>query len=101
MSVLVCRKGWSARAAEPIRQGSFVCQYAGELLTSAQTAARLAEYDAQAADCPGHALMVSASIILLVHVIAQVYRRRLSDLPYMCKGVFLIGVSPGSPLRIV
>ncbi|CAL5227750.1 g10768 [Coccomyxa viridis] len=52
------RKGWSARAAEPIKQGSFVCQYAGELLTSAVAAARLAEYDAQAADSPGHALMV-------------------------------------------
>ncbi len=64
MSVCGARKGWSARAAEPIKQGSFVCQYAGELLTSAVAAARLAEYDAQAADSPGHALMVSVSITI-------------------------------------
>lgn len=55
-----CRKGWAARAADPISKGSFVCQYAGELLTSSEAAARLAEYDARPAYQAGHALMVIA-----------------------------------------
>ena len=50
-------QGWAGFAAQPIRAGSFVCQYAGELLTSAAATARLAEYD-QRAPGPGHALLV-------------------------------------------
>ena len=56
-----CRKGWSATAAECIKQGSFVCLYAGELLTSAEAAARLTAYDARPAHEAGHALMVGVS----------------------------------------
>ena len=51
-------QGWSAFAAEPIAAGRFVCQYAGELLSSAETRQRLSEYDTKA-DGPGHALLVS------------------------------------------
>ena len=50
-------KGWSAFAGEEIEAGQFVCQYAGELLGSAEAALRLKQYD-EKADRPGHALLV-------------------------------------------
>ena len=50
-------KGWSAFAGENIEGGQFVCQYAGELLGSAETELRLKKYD-EKADGPGHALLV-------------------------------------------
>ncbi|KAK9838740.1 hypothetical protein WJX74_002391 [Apatococcus lobatus] len=49
-------KGWSAKACVLIQRGQFVAQYAGELITSAEAATRLAEIDA----APGptcHALL--------------------------------------------
>ncbi|EIE24024.1 SET domain-containing protein, partial [Coccomyxa subellipsoidea C-169] len=52
------RKGWSAVAARLIAQGTFVCQYAGELISTAEAKQRLAFYDSQKAPCTGHALLV-------------------------------------------
>lgn len=52
------RKGWTAAAAEDIAQGKFVCQYAGELITIAESERRLAIYDRLDAPCTGHALLV-------------------------------------------
>jgi len=54
-------KGWSALAGARIAAGAFLCLYAGELLSSAEAAARLAAYDRAAAERPGdpgHALLV-------------------------------------------
>ena len=33
-------RGWGLRAVEPLRRGQFVCEYAGELVSSAEAAAR-------------------------------------------------------------
>ena len=56
----VARKGWSAVAAQPIAQGKFVCQYVGELISTAEAKRRLAVYDRQKAPRTGHALLVRA-----------------------------------------
>ncbi|KAJ3696129.1 hypothetical protein LUZ60_001506 [Juncus effusus] len=39
------RKGWALRAAELIQQGQFVCEYAGEYLTTEETRKRQKTYD--------------------------------------------------------
>ncbi|GAQ77873.1 Putative histone H3 (Lys9) methyltransferase [Klebsormidium nitens] len=39
------QKGWCLHAAEDIRRGAFVCQYAGELLTNAEANRRHLIYD--------------------------------------------------------
>ncbi|KAJ4763748.1 Histone-lysine N-methyltransferase SUVR3 [Rhynchospora pubera] len=39
------RKGWSLHAAEAIRRGDFVCEYAGEYLTTEEAQIRLKTYD--------------------------------------------------------
>lgn len=77
-------QGWSAFAAEPIAAESFVCQYAGELLSSAETRQRLSEYDAKA-DGPGHALLVDptpclpSQIPLLLPIIMHTRRSGHAD----------------------
>lgn len=38
-------KGWALRAAQHIARGSFVCEYAGELVTTAEAQIRQASYD--------------------------------------------------------
>jgi len=38
-------KGWACRAAKPIRRGSFVVEYVGELVGAAEAARRLEDYD--------------------------------------------------------
>jgi hypothetical protein len=58
----VARKGWSAVAAQPIAQGKFLCQYAGELISTAEAKRRLAVYDNLKAPCTGHALLVSSTL---------------------------------------
>eukprot|EP00775_Hariotina_reticulata_P006932 gene6932-7150_t len=50
-------KGWCVMAMQPISQGTFVCEYAGEYLTYKAAQQRLAQYDQQT-DSPGHALLV-------------------------------------------
>lgn len=50
-------QGWSAFAAECIAADQFVCQYAGELLSSTEVLSRLEDYDSRT-DGPGHALLV-------------------------------------------
>lgn len=50
-------QGWSAFAGEDIEARQFVCQYAGELLGTAEAALRLKQYD-EKADGAGHALLV-------------------------------------------
>lgn len=53
------RKGWTAISAQHIPAGAFVCQYAGELITTADARQRLASYDLRgAAATTGHALLV-------------------------------------------
>lgn len=39
------RKGWGLRAGEIIRSGQFVCEYAGELLTTKEARRRQQRYD--------------------------------------------------------
>ena len=61
-----CMQGWGARTCVLIQRGQFVAQYAGELITSAEAARRLAEIDA----APGptcHALLVSFIFIALLN----------------------------------
>ena len=38
-------KGWACRTLQPIRQGTFVTEYAGELLEADEAERRLADYD--------------------------------------------------------
>jgi hypothetical protein len=45
-------------ALQPIPQGTFVCEYAGEYVTYKVAQQRLAQYDQQTGS-PGHALLVS------------------------------------------
>ena len=52
------RKGWCAFAAKAIERGAFVCQYAGEVISTPAARQRLAEYDSQAPSFQGHALLV-------------------------------------------
>ncbi|KAF9595710.1 hypothetical protein IFM89_003452, partial [Coptis chinensis] len=54
------RKGWGLHAGEFIRQGEFVCEYAGELLTTAEARCRQQKYDELAASgkCPSALLVV-------------------------------------------
>jgi len=60
------RKGWTAVAAQHIPAGAFVCQYAGELITTAQARQRLASYDLRgAAATTGHALLVRQLLEIL------------------------------------
>ncbi len=62
-------KGWSALAGARVAAGAFLCLYAGELLSSAEAAARLAAYDRAAAERPGdpgHALLVRVAGIGVV-----------------------------------
>lgn len=50
-------QGWSAYAGEDIRAGQCVCQYAGELVSSAEAKIRLQKYDVRE-HTVGHALLV-------------------------------------------
>jgi len=47
-------------ADAPLPVGTFVCEYAGELLRTPEADVRLKEYDAVPHDAPGHALLVGA-----------------------------------------
>ncbi|XP_024402689.1 histone-lysine N-methyltransferase SUVR3 isoform X4 [Physcomitrium patens] len=49
--------GWGLHAAQHISKGSFVCEYAGELLTTVQSRERQSLYDAGNTSC-GSALLV-------------------------------------------
>jgi histone-lysine N-methyltransferase SUV39H len=49
-------KGWGVLAEQPILAGTFVCNYLGEYITTAQAQQRLQQYDASGL---GHALLVS------------------------------------------
>lgn len=51
-------QGWAGFTSREITVGAFVCQYAGELLNSADALSRLAEYDHSQSGA-GHALLVS------------------------------------------
>ncbi|XP_078441751.1 uncharacterized protein LOC144711634 [Wolffia australiana] len=42
------RKGWGLFASEPIQDGAFVCEYAGEYLTTTEARQRQKRYDEQA-----------------------------------------------------
>eukprot|EP00879_Flechtneria_rotunda_P027279 GHRR01029220.1.p1 GENE.GHRR01029220.1~~GHRR01029220.1.p1 ORF type:complete len:214 (+),score=28.04 GHRR01029220.1:393-1034(+) len=48
------QKGWCVKTLQDINQGSFVCEYAGEYVSGAEAAQRLADYDQQKR---GHALL--------------------------------------------
>lgn len=47
---------------QPIAAGTFVCEYAGEMLTAAVAADRLLEYDQRPNDA-GHALLVRRLLV--------------------------------------
>ncbi|KAJ7534218.1 hypothetical protein O6H91_13G084000 [Diphasiastrum complanatum] len=40
-----CSKGWGLHAGKPIKQGAFVCEYSGELVTIAESRRRQKTYD--------------------------------------------------------
>ena len=54
-------QGFSAFAEEDIDAGKFVCQYAGELISTGEARSRLLKYDADT-EGPGHALLVGSSM---------------------------------------
>eukprot|EP00191_Tetraselmis_sp_GSL018_P019941 CAMPEP_0177579252 /NCGR_PEP_ID=MMETSP0419_2-20121207/847_1 /TAXON_ID=582737 /ORGANISM="Tetraselmis sp., Strain GSL018" /LENGTH=191 /DNA_ID=CAMNT_0019067879 /DNA_START=1026 /DNA_END=1598 /DNA_ORIENTATION=- len=56
-------KGWMLVADAGVPAGEFVCEYAGELLTTIEAELRLAEYDRRPADRQGHALLVVREIM--------------------------------------
>lgn len=58
-------KGWGVAAAERIAQGAFLCEYAGEFLTTPEAQRRLREYDAAraAGQGSGHALLVAREVL--------------------------------------
>eukprot|EP00879_Flechtneria_rotunda_P016889 GHRR01017679.1.p1 GENE.GHRR01017679.1~~GHRR01017679.1.p1 ORF type:complete len:133 (+),score=30.60 GHRR01017679.1:1760-2158(+) len=53
--LLLFTQGWCVKTLQDINQGSFVCEYAGEYVSGAEAAQRLADYDQQKR---GHALLV-------------------------------------------
>jgi hypothetical protein len=66
VDAIVACQGWGVVSVGPLPPATFVCQYVGELLTSADADARLAEYDdadgmsSEEEESPcGHALLVS------------------------------------------
>lgn len=58
------RKGWGLRAAQFVRGGEFICEYAGELLTTAEARRRQQIYDELAAG--GH--FSSALLVVREHL---------------------------------
>ncbi|VFQ61619.1 unnamed protein product [Cuscuta campestris] len=56
------RKGWSLRAGEMIPKGKFICEYAGELVTTAEARARFRQYD----DTPSRTSRHFCSALLVV-----------------------------------
>ncbi|KAK9807953.1 hypothetical protein WJX73_006881 [Symbiochloris irregularis] len=50
-------KSWTGYSDNDVPAGSFVCQYAGEILTNAVASSRLEEYD-RSPESAGHALLV-------------------------------------------
>jgi SET domain-containing protein len=53
-------QGWGLRALQPLPRGAFVCEYAGEPLTTTEARARLEAYDASGG---GHALLVARLVL--------------------------------------
>ena len=39
---LTDNRGWGVRAAEPLRRGAFICEYAGEVVEESESRARMA-----------------------------------------------------------
>lgn len=56
-------KGWGVHAQENIAAGAFVCEYAGEYVTTEEARRRLREYDEWRAHRPGHALLVVRAVL--------------------------------------
>ena len=65
VELLTTDKGWAAVAGEDIALGVFVCEYAGELLTSPEADRRLADYDSAGPGTVGHALLVVREVLPL------------------------------------
>ncbi len=57
--LLVACKGWGVVAREHVPAGAYVCNYAGEYVSSTEAARRLDLYDKQGA---GHALLVRQGV---------------------------------------
>jgi len=51
-------QGWKVVSDAEITPGTFVCEYAGELLRNHEAAKRLKDYDTMGTSKPGHALLV-------------------------------------------
>ena len=69
-------QGWSAVACQDIAEGSFVAQYAGEVISNKEAESRLEAYDAHM-QAIGHALLVPVTA-------ASSYAVQISPLKLFC-----------------
>lgn len=83
--------GWACYAASPVRRGTFLAEYAGVVLTSAEADAALRAYDAEGT---GHALLVVREA-MLDGIVARRVMRGAGD-----AGSHLLARASRSPIRV-
>ncbi|KAK3282212.1 hypothetical protein CYMTET_10050 [Cymbomonas tetramitiformis] len=81
-------KGWAVRCASDLPEGTFVCEYAGELLSTVESRARFVEYDRKGSNflLVLREVMGSGSASLRINIDATYYGNAARFINHSCDG---------------